>query len=239
MLKTRTAPVMEDLRLFFSADDAIHSCDEIHESDVNHDVAIDIAEELLPAKSSNLVNVHIGGNSHGPDSDMSDQSSHPSNARPDNTIEPQDAYAVQDRQQRQQQPAQHLSMDANEARGAPDTDEQRTMTEAEPTTDGKGEIDIRSSEMALDFSTESVVTYLLDRSPSSPALDKSSSILPDASSTSLPPTLPSEYSSVFNDGTAMYDLPPPLPTKPASRNQNEPNHRGTNPCAKPLDVKEL
>lgn len=78
---------------FFSADDAIHSCDDIHESDGNHDVAIDIAGELLPSKSSNLVNVHFGGNSHGPDSDMSDQSSHLSNARPDNTIEPQDAYA--------------------------------------------------------------------------------------------------------------------------------------------------
>lgn len=117
-------------------------------------------------------------------------------------------------------------MDANEARGEPDADEQRTMTEAEPTTGSEGEIDIRSSEMAPDSSTESVVTYLPDRSPSSPALDKSSSILPDASSTSFPPTLPSEYSAEFNDGTAMYGLPPPLPTKPASRNQNEQDHRG-------------
>lgn len=68
-------------------------------------------------------------------------------------------------------------MDANEARGEPDSDEQRTITEAEPTARGKGDNDIRTSEMAPDSVTESVVTYLPDRSPSSPALDKKQSHL--------------------------------------------------------------
>lgn len=190
----------------FNADDTI---DETHESDEN-DVATDVAEGIPPSNPFSHVGAHIEGSSQYPDSHMPDQSSHLSLFHDDNNMELIDIIAVHGLPQRQQQPAWHLTMDANEARGGPDADEQQTTTETEPTTRGKGGIDVRSSEMPLDPSIESVVTYPPGRSPSSPALDKSSSIMPDATLT---------Y------GTPVYDLPPPLQSLPVLMNQNDRDYR--------------
>ena len=93
----------------FNADDTI---DETHESDENDDVATDVAEEIPPAKPSSHVGAHIEGNSQYPDSHMPDQSSQLSNSHDDKKMELIDVVAVHGLPQRQQQPAQHLTMDA-------------------------------------------------------------------------------------------------------------------------------